>query len=84
MRRVMVIGCGGAGKSTLARILAARLELPLIHLDFHYWGPNWKPTDNQHRQRIVSAIERFGNHLHVVRLLDDRDAADFLATPGGT
>jgi adenylate kinase family enzyme len=43
MKRIAVIGCGGAGKSTLACALAARLELPLIHLDAHYWRPGWVP-----------------------------------------
>ena len=31
MRRILVIGSPGAGKSTLARRLAGRLDLPLIH-----------------------------------------------------
>ena len=33
VRRIMVIGPGGAGKSTLSKTLAAKLGLPLIHLD---------------------------------------------------
>lgn len=41
MKRVLVIGCGGAGKSTFARQLGARLQLPVIHLDAHYWRPGW-------------------------------------------
>jgi len=41
MKRVAIIGCGGAGKSTLAVELGQRLELPVVHLDQHYWRPHW-------------------------------------------
>jgi adenylate kinase family enzyme len=41
MRRVMIVGCPGAGKSTYARRLAEKLALPLVHLDFHYWRSGW-------------------------------------------
>ena len=40
----MVIGPGGAGKSTVARQIARRTGLPLIHLDVEYWQPGWKPV----------------------------------------
>jgi adenylate kinase family enzyme len=40
----MVIGSGGAGKSTFAQKLATRTGLPLIHLDRHFWKPGWVPT----------------------------------------
>ena len=33
MRRIMIIGSGGAGKSTLARKLGQHLGIPVVHLD---------------------------------------------------
>jgi adenylate kinase family enzyme len=41
---VLVIGCGGAGKSTFSRQLARVTGVPLIHLDLHCWHPGWIPT----------------------------------------
>lgn len=41
MRRILVLGCCGAGKSLLSRQLAEANDLPLIHLDAHYWRPGW-------------------------------------------
>ncbi len=43
-RRILVIGSGGAGKSTVAARLAAALELPLVGLDALYWNAGWIPT----------------------------------------
>src|SRR3712207_5268352 len=53
MRRILVIGSPGAGKSTLARRLAERLDLPLIHLDREYFGPGWTtPPRAAWRERV--------------------------------
>lgn len=41
MRRILLIGPGGAGKSALASRIASRLGLPLHHLDALYWQPGW-------------------------------------------
>ena len=35
--KVLIIGCPGAGKSTLSKNLADELQLPLIHLDQINW-----------------------------------------------
>ena len=41
MERIIIIGCGGAGKSTLARQLGEKLNLPVVHLDKLFWKPGW-------------------------------------------
>lgn len=41
MKRILVIGCPGAGKSTLSMELSKRLKLPLYHLDKLFWLPGW-------------------------------------------
>lgn len=56
MKRVLIIGSSGSGKSTLARQLGARLELPVIHLDRHYWHPGWVGTPREKWQRTVDRL----------------------------
>lgn len=42
MRRVVVIGTTGSGKSRLAERLAERTGLRVIELDSLYWGRDWQ------------------------------------------
>jgi hypothetical protein len=42
-RRVLVAGITGVGKSTLARRVAAILDLPYTEIDALYHGPHWTP-----------------------------------------
>ena len=53
MQRVLVIGCAGAGKSTLARQLSVALNLPLIGLDRAYWRSGWVEPPPQEWRAIV-------------------------------
>ena len=55
-QRIMVIGSGGAGKSTFARQLAALTGLPVIHLDRHYWRPRWERTPTEEWNGIVQDL----------------------------
>ena len=41
MRRVLVIGNSGSGKSTFARALGDRTGLPVTHIDQLFWLPGW-------------------------------------------
>lgn len=47
MDRITIVGCGGSGKSSLARQLAAILNLPLTHLDAIYYDQDWKPLPQE-------------------------------------
>ncbi len=38
MKKVIVIGCPGGGKSVFSRALARKTGLPLFHLDMMYWN----------------------------------------------
>lgn len=46
-RRVLIVGCGGAGKSTLAVEMGKRLGLSVVHLDKMWWLPDWKNRDER-------------------------------------
>ena len=47
MERIIIIGCGGAGKSTLARQLGEKLQLPVVHLDKLFWLPGWAEREQE-------------------------------------
>ena len=56
MRRVLVIGSGGAGKSTVAAEIGERLGLPVVHLDALYWRPGWTEPTKHEWERTVRQI----------------------------
>lgn len=58
MRRVAVIGRSGGGKSTLARKLGAKLDLPVVHLDVVFWRPGWVESETEPmRERLLAATD---------------------------
>jgi adenylate kinase family enzyme len=57
VRRVLVAGASGSGKTSVAATLAARLSVPHVELDALHHGPNWsEPNLDEFRARVVSAI----------------------------
>ncbi|HEX8287529.1 MAG TPA: DNA topology modulation protein [Pyrinomonadaceae bacterium] len=44
MKKVLIIGSSGAGKSTFSRRLGEATGLPVVHLDMLYWNPGWVET----------------------------------------
>ena len=56
MERIIIIGCGGAGKSTLARQLGEKTGLPVVHLDQIFWSPgNWQHLDKETFDALLMA-----------------------------
>ena len=52
-RKVLIVGCGGAGKSTLAMEMGKRFGLPIVHLDKLWWLPNWQTRSEQEFDEIL-------------------------------
>ena len=73
MRRILRIGCPGAGKSTLAREIGRRTGIAVTHLDRLYWGPGWKE-----RPREVF-LEYLENRLRSESWIIDGNYASTLA-----
>lgn len=40
--RIVILGVSASGKSTFARELAEKTNLPLIHMDEIMWNPDWQ------------------------------------------
>ncbi len=55
MKRIMIIGCGGAGKSTLARAMGEKLNIPVVHLDKIWWRPGWEHISREEFDAAVRA-----------------------------
>lgn len=56
MKRIVVFGRPGSGKSTFATQLASRLELPVHHLDKHFFLENWVERDRDAFLTIQRAL----------------------------
>jgi adenylate kinase family enzyme len=55
MKKILVAGSTGAGKTTLARALAGRLQIPFHEMDaLAFAGPGWR--ENEHLALDVSRI----------------------------
>ena len=59
MKRIIVIGCPGSGKSTFSRALQSKTGLPLYYLDMMYWNPDkTKVEKSVFLDRLASVLQK--------------------------
>ena len=84
-RRILVIGPGGAGKSTFSRQLGEITGLPVVHLDRYFWTPGWNARPRNEWNVLVAELTaeeewimdgNYGNSL--AKRLERCDAVVFL------
>jgi adenylate kinase family enzyme len=87
--RIAIIGCGGSGKSHLARTLGSTLGITPAHLDGLYYDQDWKPLDEERFseiQRGLVTAPRWiidGNYASTLPIrLKSADTVIFLDLPG--
>ncbi len=59
MKKIIVIGCPGSGKSTFSRTLHKRTGIPLFHLDMMYWNSDRTTVDKSvFLERLSNTIQK--------------------------
>lgn len=88
MKKVIVIGCPGAGKSTFARKLSAKTGLPLYYLDMIWHLPDRTTLSRDEfatRLEMITSREKWiidGNYLHTMPFrLQNCDTVFFFDLP---
>jgi adenylate kinase family enzyme len=56
VKKVVIIGSGGAGKSTLARKLSEITGIEIYHLDKLFWQPGWVSITREELADKIKAI----------------------------
>jgi adenylate kinase family enzyme len=88
VKRVAIVGCGGSGKSYVARELGRLLDLPVTHMDAVYFDDRWNPLPMERFeavQRQLVAGPRWvidGNYNSTVQVrLEAADTVVFMDLP---
>ena len=59
MKKVIVIGCPGSGKSTVSRALHNKTGIPLYHLDMMYWNTDKTTVEKSvFLERLSTVLEK--------------------------
>ncbi|MEM7442884.1 MAG: DNA topology modulation protein FlaR [Pseudomonadota bacterium] len=58
VRRIMIVGGPGSGKSVLARLLGQKTGLPVFHMDHIHWKSGWVERDRSDKDRLTYEVHR--------------------------
>ena len=85
MKKIIVIGCPGSGKSTFSRALHEKTGIPLFYLDMMYWNADKTKVEKSiFRARLAEALQKDsyiidGNYASTMELrLQECDTVFFL------
>ena len=88
MKKIIVIGCPGSGKSTFSKALHKITGIPLFHLDMMFWNTNKTTVEKSvFLERLSKALEKSewiidGNYSSTMELrIQECDTVIFLDYP---
>jgi adenylate kinase family enzyme len=88
MKKIVIVGCCGGGKTTLAYELAKKLSLEVYDLDDHFWHAGWITTPDDRWSEIQhDLVSRdkwiiSGTYLSTLNIrIDAADTIIFLDLP---
>ncbi len=53
MKKVLLIGCPGSGKTTFSKVLSEKTGLPVVHLDKICHRDNWTKLSKEETDRLI-------------------------------
>ena len=63
MKKVLVLGCSGSGKSTFSVQLGELTGLPVIHLDALYWKAGWVSATEEEWDHIIDNLVELDTYI---------------------
>ncbi len=88
MKKIIVIGCPGSGKSTFSRELSEKVNIPVYHLDMLYWNKDKTTVGREvFIERLQKVFEKDawiidGNYAYTMEMrMKECDSVFFLDYP---
>ena len=87
--KILIIGNGGTGKSTLAQKIGKELDIPVTYLDLIMWNKNWdRLPEREFKKKIAEitstknwVIEGWGYHSTLNDRIEKADVIIYLQYP---